>query len=78
MYKKLRNFGTIPLGVTNLVSKCAENSKEYCQSVVARALPVAELCELSRGGGHDGPPVLLGLSHYQKILTNLGSRNVKE
>ena len=42
MYKKLRKFRTVPPGVTNLVSKCAGNSKEKSQSVAARALRVAE------------------------------------
>ena len=28
MYKKLRNFRTVPPGITNLVSKCAGNLKE--------------------------------------------------
>ena len=54
MYKKLRNFGTVPPGVTNLVSKCVGNLKENCHKVdiVARALRVAELSrEMSRGGG---------------------------
>ena len=30
MYTMLRNFGTVTPAVTNLVSKCAGNSKENC------------------------------------------------
>ena len=68
MYKKLRNFGTVPPGVTNLVSKCAGNSKENCHTVSRQ-----ELCALLSnrakyrgGGGHHGPPppVFLGLTFY--------------
>ena len=40
MYKKLRNFRTIPPGDTNLVSKCAGNLKKKGISVAARALIV--------------------------------------
>ena len=41
MYKKLCNFRTVPPGVTNLVSKCAGNSKEKSHKVSRR-----ELCTL--------------------------------
>ena len=57
MYKKLRNFRTVPPAVTNLVSKCAGNSKENCHKVSRR-----ELCALQsnrakcRGGGPFRPP----------------------
>ena len=57
MYKKLRNFRTVPPGVTNLVSKCAGNSKEKSHKVSRR-----ELCALQsnrakcRGGALKGPP----------------------
>ena len=57
MYKKLRNFRTVPPGITNLVSKCARNSKEKRLKVSRR-----ELCALQsnrakcRGGGLKGPP----------------------
>ena len=53
MYKKLRNFRTVPPRVTNLVSKCAGNLKEKSHKVSRR-----ELCALQsnrtkcrRGGG---------------------------
>ena len=56
--KKLRNFRTVPPGVTNLVSKCAGNSKEKshkvsrwelfaCCRVIAR--------NVEGGGGLKGP-----------------------
>ena len=57
MYKKLRNFRTVPPGVTNLVSKCAGNLKEKSHKVSRR-----ELCALQsnrakcRGGGPFRPP----------------------
>ena len=58
MYKKLRNFRTVPPGVTNLVSKCAGNLKEKSHKVSRR-----ELCALQSnhakcrgGGGLLGPP----------------------
>ena len=41
MCKKLRNFRTVPPGVTNLVSKCAGNLKEKSHKVSRR-----ELCAL--------------------------------
>ena len=41
MYKKLRNFRTVPPGITNLVSKCAGNLKEKSHKVSRR-----ELCAL--------------------------------
>ena len=64
MYKKLRNFRTVPPGVTNLVSKCAGNLKEKSHKVSRR-----ELCALQsnrakcRGGASSSiaPPVFLGL-----------------
>ena len=58
MYKKLRNFGTVPLGVTNLVSIGAGNLKE--KKSFGRCRVIAR--NVKGGGGHDGPPVLLGLS----------------
>ena len=43
MYKKLRNFRTVPPGIRNLVSKCAGKLKRKLSlSVVVRALHVAE------------------------------------
>ena len=48
----LRNFGTVPPAVTNLVSKCAGNSKENCHKVSRRelrALPSNRA--ICRGGG---------------------------
>ena len=57
MYKKLRNFRTVPPGVTNLVSKSAGNLKEKSHKVSRR-----KLCALQsnrakcRGGGLLGPP----------------------
>ena len=66
MYIKLRNFRTVPPGVTNLVSKCAGNLKEKSHKVSRQ-----ELCALQSnrakcrgGGGLLGPPPqsFLGLS----------------
>ena len=57
MYTMLCNFGTVPPAVTNLVSKCAGNSKENCHKVSRRelrALPSNRA--ICRGGGHHGPP----------------------
>ena len=57
MYKKLRNFRTVPPGITNLVSKCAGNLKEKSHKVSRR-----EHCALQsnrakcRGGGPFRPP----------------------
>ena len=57
MYKKLRNFRTVPPGGTNLVSKCAGNLKEKSHKVARR-----ELCALQsnrakcRGGPFRPPP----------------------
>ena len=59
MYKKLRtfNFGTVPPGVTTVVSTCAGNSKENSHKVSWR-----ELCALQsnhakcRGGAIMPPP----------------------
>ena len=73
MYKKLRNFRTVPLGVTNLVSKCAGNLKEKSHKVSRR-----ELCAFQsnrakcRGGGpfRPPPPVFLGLR--RKLLVIAG------
>ena len=65
MYKKLRNFGTVPLGVTNLVSKCAENSKkktnkrETWKKIVTkyRGESIARCGVIARNvkGGHHAP-----------------------
>ena len=77
MYKKLGNFGTIPPGVTNLVSKCAGNSKENCHKVSWR-----ELCALQsyrakcRGGAIMPPPpslirVKLGLISIIRFIATL-------
>ena len=72
MYKKLRNFRTIPPGVTNLVSKCAGNLKEKSHKVSRR-----ELCALQsnrakcRGGGGAflaPPPVFLGLRMFRSYV----------
>ena len=52
MYTMLHNFGTVPPAVTNLVSKCAGNSKENCHKVSRRelrALPSNRA--IRRGGG---------------------------
>ena len=55
--QKLRNFRTVPPGVTNLVSKCAGNLKEKSHKVLRR-----ELCALQsnhakcRGGPFRPPP----------------------
>ena len=57
MYKKLRNFRTVPPGVTNLVSKCAGNLKENSHKVsrweLARCRVIARNVE--GGGGLLGP-----------------------
>ena len=53
----LRNFGTVPPAVTNLVSKCAGNSKKNCHKVSRRelhALPSNRA--ICRGGGPWWPP----------------------
>ena len=58
MYTMLRNFGTVPPAVTNLVSKCAGNSKENCHKVSRqelRALPSNRA--ICRGGAIMAPPV---------------------
>ena len=57
MYTMLRNFGTVPPAVTNLVSKYAGNSKEKCHKVSRqelRALPSNRA--ICRGGGPSCPP----------------------
>ena len=70
MYKKLRNFRTVPPGVTNLVSKCAGNLKEKSHKVSRR-----ELCALQsnrakcRGGGLLGPPSLFRVTCKCVLLT---------
>ena len=57
MYKKLRNFRTIPPGVTNMVSKCAGNLKGKSHKVSRR-----ELCALqsnrAKCRGEAPPPSL--------------------
>ena len=69
MYKKLRNFGTVPPSVTNLVSKCAGNSKENYHKVSWR-----ELCALQsyrakcRGGGPWCPPSLIRVKEISPYL----------
>ena len=67
--QKLRNFGTVPPGVANLVSKCAGNLKENCHKVSWQELCALQSYRAKCQGGHDqgGPscpppsPVLLGL-----------------
>ena len=74
MYTMLRNFGTVPPAVTNLVSKCAGNSKENCHKVSRR-----ELCALPsnraicRGGAImvlPPPPSLIRVKVYPGRLCN--------
>ena len=72
MYKKLRNFRTVPPGITNLVSKCAGDLKEKSPKVSWR-----ELCALQsnhtkcrRGGG--GPSLfrvktLIPLGYFEDL-----------
>ena len=71
MYKKLRNFRTVPPGVTNLVSKFAGNSKEKSHKVSRQ-----ELCALQsnrakcRGGPKrppPPPPVFSGLKTFEHL-----------
>ena len=64
LYKKLRNFRTVPPGVTNLVSKCAGNLKEKSHKVSRRelcALPSNRAKCLGGGPFRPPPPVFLGL-----------------
>ena len=57
MYKKLRNFRTVPPGITNLVSKCAGNLKEKSHKVSRRELCVLQSNRAKcRGGGPFRPP----------------------
>ena len=58
MYKKLRNFRTVPPGVTNLVSKCAGNLKEKSHERRVRNFEWYRrtVKKTTGGGGHNGPP----------------------
>ena len=69
MYKKLRNFRTVPPGVTNLVqSKCAGNLKEKSHKACRERREYLRVADCNhakcRGGGLLGPPpsLLIGLS----------------
>ena len=73
----LRNFGTVPPAVTNLMSKCAGNSKENCHKVSRRelrALPSNHaICR--GGGGHHAPPPP-SLIRVKSYLHCLGQQDV--
>ena len=56
MYKKWRNFRTVPPGVTNLVSKCAGNSKERSHKVSRRELCALQSNRAKCQGGPKRPP----------------------
>ena len=56
MYKKLRNFITVPPGVTNLVSKCAGNLKEKSHKVSRRELCALQSNRAKCRGGPFRPP----------------------
>ena len=74
MYKKLRNFRTVPPGVTNLVSKCAGNLKEKSHERRVRNFEwYRRTVKKTTGGGHNGPPPgKLGLMMHLKYNVFLG------
>ena len=56
MYKKLRNFRTVPPGVTNLVSKCAGNLKEKSHKVSRQSFARCRVIVRNVEGGPFRPP----------------------
>ena len=68
MYKKLWILGTVPPGVTNLVAKCAGNSKENYHEASWRELCALQSNRAKCRGGPSCPPPPPSLIRVKRAL----------